>query len=140
MEHLDVAFQSRIQVTLSYDHMSRESRRDLWRAFIRRMHDEEPKWMDDACLDRLSIDKLNGRQIRNIVSVAHSLATSGGEERTSIKHMEEALENARMFYTYRSKISPEHGTSAEEEPRSKRRRLNLTGAAVAVERGIGGPG
>lgn len=120
----DVAFQSRIHLTLSYRHLSREFRRDLWRAFITRIHDEDPKWMDDACLDRLSTDELNGRQIRNIVSVAHSLATSRGEERTSINHIEEALETTRLFHTYRSEISPKHGASADEEPRSKRRRLD----------------
>lgn len=121
---IDEAFASRIHLTLSYDHLSRESRRDLWRAFITRMHDEGPKWMDDACLDRLSTDELNGRQIRNIVSVAHSLATSRGEERTSIIHIEEALETTQVLHSYRSEISPKHGTSADEEPGSKRRRLD----------------
>jgi hypothetical protein len=68
----DDAFKSRIHVPLRYDDLPRESRLKVWRNFLDRI--EGGVDIDGAGYDALSEGKLNGRQIKNIVRTAKSLA------------------------------------------------------------------
>ena len=55
-------------------------------------------WVDDECLERLALEELNGRQIKNIVRTAYSLALSA-EKDLELAHIEMAMRNVRAFET-----------------------------------------
>ncbi|USP79640.1 hypothetical protein yc1106_06914 [Curvularia clavata] len=72
---MDPAFNSRIHLKIAFPPLSPESKRQLWRVFIRQgMAQQLPSWVDDAFLDRVVDNEMNGRQIKNAVRVAHALA------------------------------------------------------------------
>ncbi|KAF9872533.1 AAA family ATPase [Colletotrichum karsti] len=68
----DDAFKSRIHVPLKYDGLSKESRLKVWKNFLAKV--EGGVDVDEAGLERLAEGELNGRQIKNIVRTAKSLA------------------------------------------------------------------
>lgn len=72
----DDAFTSRIHVPLRYSNLSETSRRTIWRNFCGRV----PGGVDinDKELDLLAKRELNGRQIKNIIKAAESLAAFEG--------------------------------------------------------------
>lgn len=72
----DDAFKSRIHVPLRYTNLSTESRRTIWRNFCSRVPGGAD--VDDEGLDRLAQHDLNGRQIKNVVKTAESLAAFEG--------------------------------------------------------------
>ncbi|KAI1390881.1 P-loop containing nucleoside triphosphate hydrolase protein [Hypoxylon trugodes] len=74
----DDAFTSRIHVPLRYTNLSEESRRIIWRNFCNRV----PGGVDlnDKELALLAKPQLNGRQIKNIVKAAESLAAFEGRK------------------------------------------------------------
>jgi hypothetical protein len=72
---LDPAFKSRIHLSIAYPPLSEESRRELWTSFFEAgSSGQKPEWLDDTFLDKVSAVQVNGRQIRNIIRVAHCLA------------------------------------------------------------------
>ncbi|KAF6820894.1 AAA family ATPase [Colletotrichum plurivorum] len=68
----DDAFKSRIHVPLKYDDLPKESRLKVWQNFLASV--EGGVDIDEDGLDRLAEGKLNGRQIKNVVRTARSLA------------------------------------------------------------------
>ncbi|KAH8648577.1 P-loop containing nucleoside triphosphate hydrolase protein [Xylariales sp. PMI_506] len=72
----DDAFKSRIHVPLRYTSLSVESRRSIWRNFCDRVPGGCD--VDDEGIDRLAAHELNGRQIKNVVKTAESLAAYEG--------------------------------------------------------------
>src|SRR2546421_2867224 len=70
VENFDPAFNSRIHVIIHYDHLSRDSRAQIWKLCIIKALGEQPPWLDDAYLYVLALEELNGREIRNAVAVA----------------------------------------------------------------------
>ncbi|KAI1499720.1 P-loop containing nucleoside triphosphate hydrolase protein [Biscogniauxia marginata] len=72
----DDAFTSRIHVPLRYSNLSEASRRTIWHNFCNRI----PGGADvsEKDLDRLARHELNGRQIKNIVKSAESMAAFEG--------------------------------------------------------------
>ncbi|GKT64202.1 AAA family ATPase [Colletotrichum tofieldiae] len=68
----DDAFKSRIHVPLKYDDLPRESRMKVWKNFLEGV--EGGVDVDEAGYGRLAEGKLNGRQIKNVVRTAKSLA------------------------------------------------------------------
>ncbi|THH06995.1 hypothetical protein EW146_g9450 [Bondarzewia mesenterica] len=76
VQSFDQAFQSRIHLSLHYSELSREAKEQIWRAFLEKVR-KNPLGMQDLSLDEikaLSERDLNGRQIKNIVKIATSLA------------------------------------------------------------------
>ncbi|KAI0013709.1 P-loop containing nucleoside triphosphate hydrolase protein [Xylariaceae sp. FL0662B] len=72
----DDAFKSRIHIPIRYTHLSRSSRQQIWRdCCARAAPDEIP---DEAGLAQLARHELNGRQIKNVVACAASLAAFDG--------------------------------------------------------------
>lgn len=58
----DPAFKSRIHLAIKYNPLTKAFRRDLWRVFIISASSGVwPEWMDNGCLDQLSMAELNGR-------------------------------------------------------------------------------
>jgi AAA+ superfamily predicted ATPase len=72
----DDAFKSRIHVPLRYSHLSVESRRSIWRNFCLRVPGGVN--IDEEGLALLARHDLNGRQIKNVVKTAESLAAFEG--------------------------------------------------------------
>lgn len=72
----DDAFKSRIHVPLRYTSLSVECRKTIWQNFCSRVPGGTN--IDDDGLGRLAQHELNGRQIKNVVKTAESLAAFEG--------------------------------------------------------------
>ncbi|KAH8878683.1 hypothetical protein GQ53DRAFT_82027 [Thozetella sp. PMI_491] len=75
MQTFDPAIMSRIHLPLRYNPLSREAREAVWRCFLEQARTEAgPAIYSDKVLAQLVDKKLNGREIRNTVLVARSMA------------------------------------------------------------------
>ncbi len=76
---IDIAFQSRIQLTIRYDDLTKEQKQNIYNIFLNQLRPKSIK-EKQSILDSLtewgSEYKLNGRQICNVMSSALSLARS----------------------------------------------------------------
>ncbi|KLU91841.1 hypothetical protein MAPG_10790 [Magnaporthiopsis poae ATCC 64411] len=73
---IDPAFQSRMHLILAYKPLDSRARRGLWRFFLQRTDGYDAKnWPDETVKGLADLD-LNGRQIKNIVRTANSLAVA----------------------------------------------------------------
>ncbi|KAL6887093.1 P-loop containing nucleoside triphosphate hydrolase protein [Trichoderma evansii] len=71
----DGAIRSRIHLAIHYPKPSRTSRQSLWNLFLFRSSAESAEALrSNGTLDRIADEKLNGRQIKNTVQLAYSLA------------------------------------------------------------------
>ncbi|KAJ6473510.1 P-loop containing nucleoside triphosphate hydrolase protein [Mycena vulgaris] len=93
VEAFDEAFLSRIHVALHFAELSEASRGQVWRAFVRRAG---VTGISDVELDLLARRAVNGRQIKNAVRTAHSLARARKEE-VGLAHFEETLDAMDEF-------------------------------------------
>ncbi|KAH6657397.1 P-loop containing nucleoside triphosphate hydrolase protein [Truncatella angustata] len=82
----DDAFKSRIHVPLRYTSLTKESRRIIWQNFCSRVPGGAD--IDEEGLERLSEHDLNGRQIKNVVKTAESLAAFEGTK-LDVERLEE---------------------------------------------------
>ncbi|KAI1357289.1 P-loop containing nucleoside triphosphate hydrolase protein [Xylaria arbuscula] len=71
---IDPAFESRIDISMTYSPLTKETRREIWSNFIRRLPSSAAD-LDDKDLDSLAEWPLNGRQIKSAVKTAHILAS-----------------------------------------------------------------
>ena len=79
--------------------------------------------MTDAYLDRLAVEELNGRVIKNTVRTAYALANSAGES-LSAEHIDTALKFMPNFDTeMASKEDEERDDRGELQRQRKRQRL-----------------
>jgi hypothetical protein len=92
----DLAFKSRIHLALKYSALDQSAKKELWKLFINRTSKDAVKNWPEAILDKLSKVDLNGRQIKNTVHTANTLARSA-QERLNSKHVESVLETIRDF-------------------------------------------
>lgn len=90
----DSAFTSRIHLAIKYPKLSYQTRKDLWKAFILRASPMAK--LDTASLDELAKEELNGRQIKNIVRTANSLAI-GSNESIKLSHFKMGIRSIRNF-------------------------------------------
>ncbi len=72
----DLAFKSRIHLALKYTTLDQERRKELWKLFISRTSKETLETWDESVLDELAKVDINGRQIKNTVRTASTLARS----------------------------------------------------------------
>ncbi|WPH00689.1 Hypothetical protein R9X50_00351900 [Acrodontium crateriforme] len=75
----DDAFKSRIHVPLKYNDLTVESRKQIWRNFLSKM-DNGAMQLDDAGYESLAQANINGRQIKNVIRTAKSLAQFHGKQ------------------------------------------------------------
>lgn len=136
---IDDAFLSRVSVVLEYDHLSDDTRKKIWNGFFKRLHKESQS--DSHKGRRIEIDryaqkyvlndeevkdlKWNGREIRNALQTAISLATykafkeGEGPDKTievEEEHFRSVVTMSRKFKSYMKSIS-----GKEEEDRAKAR-------------------
>ncbi|KAL8636478.1 MAG: hypothetical protein Q9228_006128 [Teloschistes exilis] len=89
---IDPAFQSRIHFSIQYPDLDTESRRIIWRNFVK-----SPE-VTEAEFSQLAEWKLNGRQIKNTVACAKSIAWEEGAE-LGKRHVDIVLEAIAEFST-----------------------------------------
>ncbi|KAM6519911.1 hypothetical protein FALCPG4_013485 [Fusarium falciforme] len=76
-EEIDPAFESRIDIILTYDHLSQDARRQIWSNFINRLPPDSVD-LGNADLDNLSRWDINGRQIKSAIKTARIMAVNEG--------------------------------------------------------------
>ncbi|KAF5012012.1 hypothetical protein FDECE_1907 [Fusarium decemcellulare] len=87
---IDSAFESRIDIILTYDNLNQDSRRQVWSNFLGRLPSESVK-INNTDLDHLSKWKVNGRQIKSAIKTARIMANSEGAP-LGVRHLEVVLE------------------------------------------------
>lgn len=90
IEQIDPAFESRIHFCVKYPDLDFDARRAIWRMFLART-EVSPEDVTEDDLDRLSKYPLNGRQIKNAVSTAKSIAMDQ-DSRLLAEHVDTVLE------------------------------------------------
>ncbi|KAL1749228.1 P-loop containing nucleoside triphosphate hydrolase protein [Schizophyllum fasciatum] len=78
VQSFDEAFQSRIHVALKYNDLGEESRRMVWRNFLGKLGSGRIA-VSEADYEELSKCELNGREIKNAIRTAKSLADAEDE-------------------------------------------------------------
>ncbi|KAF2193097.1 hypothetical protein K469DRAFT_715133 [Zopfia rhizophila CBS 207.26] len=99
VETFDEAFQSRIHMGIKYENLTRNARKEVWQQFVgkvRRVEGQDIVEFKDSDFVELSKKVLNGRQIKNAVKVAQSIALSE-ETPFSMKHIARVLDVAEDF-------------------------------------------
>lgn len=80
---IDPAFNSRIDVAISYNDLTPELRQHIWENFLDKIRRDGVKVdsdsLDTKALKILSQNELNGRQIKSLVKTAQLLARSKNE-------------------------------------------------------------
>ncbi|OJD13523.1 hypothetical protein AJ78_06031 [Emergomyces pasteurianus Ep9510] len=93
----DEAILSRIQLKVKYEGLTKKSRREIWTYFLSKAStDKGPPVVEGRDLNRLESTVLNGRDIKNLTSVAHALATVE-ETQVAYKHLELAAKSNEKF-------------------------------------------
>ncbi|KIX00295.1 uncharacterized protein Z518_10434 [Rhinocladiella mackenziei CBS 650.93] len=99
----DEAFKSRIQLSLHYDALGLPQRRKVWRNLIKHLEDMEEEAVDYEDLrdhiDELAGKPLNGRQIRNCITLARQLAQYNGDK-LKHEHLEDVIQTQANFDSY----------------------------------------
>ncbi|KAF4461135.1 P-loop containing nucleoside triphosphate hydrolase [Fusarium albosuccineum] len=77
LDTFDEAFQSRIHFCFQYEDLDAAARGTLWSEFLNRVKETTSAEIrvDETEMNRLSEIKLNGRQIKNVISIAQAVAT-----------------------------------------------------------------
>ncbi|ORX96973.1 hypothetical protein BCR34DRAFT_607469 [Clohesyomyces aquaticus] len=101
----DEAFKSRIQLALHYENLGPSQRRKIWRNFLNRIQkltEDGPKADVEDILDHiddLSKEVMNGREIRNAITIGRQLAQFK-EEPFQYKHLKHVIGVGGKFATY----------------------------------------
>lgn len=90
----DEAFLSRIHVALHFPQLSHASKVQIWKAFITKAGAQHV--VSDEQIAELAKQEVNGRQIKNAVRTAHSLARGRGDQ-VSYVHLMETMDAMREF-------------------------------------------
>ncbi|KAK0638626.1 hypothetical protein B0T16DRAFT_421443 [Cercophora newfieldiana] len=93
VQTFDDAFKSRIHVPLKYEDLPAESRLVVWRNFLARVDGNEVSGEE---MKRLAEGRLNGRQIKNVVRTAKSLA-SYKKKRLDYEQVKQVMEIQMAF-------------------------------------------
>ena len=94
VKSFDEAFLSRIHVALHFQQLSQESKEQVWSAFIKKADAAEA--FTDEQIKTLAERDINGRQIKNAVRTAHSLAV-GRNEQVKFEHIVQTLDAMAEF-------------------------------------------
>jgi hypothetical protein len=94
VQAFDEAFLSRIHVALHFGELSEASRAQVWRAFLSRARPQIQISEEEIAI--LARREVNGRQIKNAVRTAHSLARAR-KESVGLGHFVETLDAMDEF-------------------------------------------
>ncbi|RFU72998.1 proteasome-activating nucleotidase [Trichoderma arundinaceum] len=111
----DEAFKSRIKLALHYTSLGKADRRKVWRNFFKTLKETDPEYVDfedlDDHLDDLANIELNGRDIRNAISVARELAQFRKGEKMNYEHIRHVISIGEEFEKYLDKT---HGHTTSD--------------------------
>lgn len=111
----DDAFKSRIQLALHYERLTESQRRKIWINFVNRVRELDGANVDaDDVLDRvdeLGKHRLNGREIRNIITTARQLAQYN-KQVFGYRRLQHVIEVSGRFEKYLQKLR--EGNSDDE--------------------------
>ena len=105
IKSIDVAVQSRIHLAIRYEDLSKQYRREIFKMFLDQLepnsisdHSGIIDWIEDSGCEY----KLNGREIRNVVTSALALAKStkrqnGGDDRLTKQHLKRVIQITMDF-------------------------------------------
>ncbi|PVH97971.1 P-loop containing nucleoside triphosphate hydrolase protein [Periconia macrospinosa] len=116
---MDSAFQSRIHIAIKFNPLGRNARRAIWKAFIERLDDTESIGQDELLdnIETMSEWDLNGREIRNVMTIAQRLALakrkSGGGLRFA--HVDQVADEAMKFQDYFLKAADENRDNGKKK-------------------------
>ena len=91
----DEAFLSRIHVALHFNELTIDARKQVWMAFFKKVG-VDVRTFGEHLVDKLAEREVNGRQIKNAVRTASSLATSR-KVPLSYKHITDTLDAMDEF-------------------------------------------
>lgn len=81
VETIDTAFKSRIHLSVFYPPLSEDAKKELWNSLIARGNsDRRPRWLNARLLAQIAKANVNGREIKNIVRMAHALSKNARRE------------------------------------------------------------
>ncbi|KIJ54629.1 hypothetical protein M422DRAFT_774896 [Sphaerobolus stellatus SS14] len=103
-------FFSRTHVTLHFSELTEDALRTIWTVLLGKVgvsigYNEA---VSNNQLDYLAKRRINGRQFKNAVKTAKSLALSRGEEKIRYEHLEQVMNVIEKFEVYR-KLRAGHG-------------------------------
>ncbi len=118
---IDIAVQSRIQLAIRYDDLTKVQKESIFNNFLDQLEPHsirDTKRIKEFIKEWGSEYKLNGRQIRNVVSaalsVARSLAKEGdGDSRLTEDHLKQVLRVTKDFQEQLEDITREQRNSNE---------------------------
>lgn len=98
---MDLAFQSRISIAIKYRSLDRQMRRRIWENFLDLLDAEAKRELSEN-LDKMQEWPLNGRQIRNVLTMAQSISGTEGFPRKTLRYhiVEEVAEQTLRFQDY----------------------------------------
>ncbi|KAI8668144.1 AAA domain-containing protein [Fusarium keratoplasticum] len=102
----DEAFKSRIQLALGYPPLNEEDRLKIWSNFVQMLPRTKDRVdMEDLRMNlpKLARDEINGREIRNIITMARHLAKFR-KETLRYQHMRDALRSSQKFSEYLNQV------------------------------------
>lgn len=123
---IDIAVQSRIHLAIRYSDLTKEQKQNIFQLFLKQLepdsinnHEKIIEYVNEYGSDY----KLNGRQIRNVVSSALSLARStakerNGDDRLTVDHLKEVLYVTRDFQEQLEEITT-HSRHLNEASKGK---------------------
>lgn len=101
---MDIAFQSRISIAIKYQTLDTDMRRNIWQNFINLLDSSEAAAKRELTerLDEIQEWPLNGRQIRNVLTMAQSVAGTDGLPKRSLNYelVEEVANETLKFQDY----------------------------------------
>jgi hypothetical protein len=104
----DEGFRSRIQLAIHYEELSPSSREQVWENFIKRLESFKSEDIDThdlrGHLKELGEYKMNGRQIRNVVTTARQLAMYK-KKPLDFERMQHVIKVTGQFDKYLLKIN-----------------------------------
>jgi AAA+ superfamily predicted ATPase len=107
----DEAFKSRIKLAVHYSTLGYPDRCKIWRNFCKALREENVDFEDlNDNLDNLAKVKLNGRDIRNAISVARELAHFRGVK-MNYDHVKHMIGIDEEFQAYMEKM---HGHKTDD--------------------------
>ena len=101
----DIAVQSRVNLAITYKNLDDRQKKNIYVNFIEQLTDDNAHnkeqlkhWLDeeDSVEDR-PFRKLNGRQIRNVLFSAASVASGEGDGRLKLEHIKKILRETQRF-------------------------------------------
>ena len=107
LKFFDHAVQSRVNFAIRYKDLDDRQKREIFLNFIRQLTDENTydkqeleSWIDGNGLlesGESPFESLNGRQIRNVLFSAASIAQNDSDKRLKLTHIEQILKETTNF-------------------------------------------